>query len=195
MSDDNISADSGRDSFVLEELCSCEEKSLRNQNPQHGAYQNKMSDDNKSVDSDRDSFVWEELLEDDDMISEEEGDEVDLGNSCNDFNWDQRSVISAFTVRFDMTEKDDVSVLDVSLDDRTSDSTILSITADSGWFSVDTEIDVSEPFSKQTYTDTIGDAIRLEKREQKRSEVMAKMLRLESSMKKLGVQLGYSSAE
>lgn len=148
------------------------------------------TNENNSIDSNNDSFVWQDYLEDDDMISEDEGGEDDMmGISCKDFNWDQQSAMSAFTIYFDC-EEDVVSALDIPSDDRSTDSTILTVHAD--WFSIDTEIDALEqPPMKQAYIpDTIEEAIRLAKRDKRRSVVMAKMLRLEASMQKLGVQLG-----
>mmetsp|Transcript_8329 Transcript_8329/g.20055 ORF Transcript_8329/g.20055 Transcript_8329/m.20055 type:complete len:164 (+) Transcript_8329:44-535(+) len=152
---------------------------------------------NSMLDSDNDSFIWEDNLEDEDMISEE--GEGDFGISCNDLNWDdydddEGSLMSVFSViRFDFQLKDDVSALDdLPTDERSTDSTILSV---QDWFSIDdTEVEVKleqPPTKKQPYSpDTIEEAIRLEKREKRRSVVMAKMLRLEVSMQKLGVQLG-----
>ena len=101
-------------------------------------------------------------------------------------NWDQRSTISAFSICFDFQTKDDISVLYISRDERSTDSTIVSI---QDWFSMDTEIEVVEPPTmKQAYIPgTIEEAIRLEKRDKRRAVVMANMLRLESSMQKLGL--------
>ncbi|CAJ1951706.1 unnamed protein product [Cylindrotheca closterium] len=148
-----------------------------------------MVNENNSIESNNDSFVWEDFMENDDtMISGEEGFE-DFGVSCNDLNWDSQTAMSAFSICFDFDEKDDVSVLDTPFDERSTDSTILSV---QDWFSLDTEIEL-EPIApmKQEYkSDTIEEAIRLEKRDKRRAIVMAKMLRLESSMQKLGLQLG-----
>ena len=82
-----------------------------------------------SVDIDDNCSIWEDMLEDDELISEIGGEErvFDLGESCPDFKWDERSAVASFDLVFNFHDKDDVSELEGSIDDRSTDSTILSV--------------------------------------------------------------------